>query len=159
MTAVPVITVEMENVLSFLRDPDGVIISDPDSYPIEVPGWGDITTDVLQVAPITYFMGNRGHEIDDRMADVGTLTMALNNSAANSQSTASIYSPDHGNATRLHNAPSYTLNSFSFYLVLSTSSHVSVALIVTPDVAFDLSVVKVKYSPAVPGVSFPGSGK
>lgn len=96
MTATPVISVQMEGHVG-IQDPDGFVIQDPDGFDIEAMDWADITSDVVRTVPLSFISGNQGHDITDRMSDVGTLSMALNNSDRNSAGLAGYYSPDSGN--------------------------------------------------------------
>lgn len=59
------------------------------------PGWVDVSADVRTVAPITLSRGIDGSGITDRVAKVGTLSFALDNSIGNSGATLGYYSPDH----------------------------------------------------------------
>jgi hypothetical protein len=97
MTAIPALVVEMEMSTAIL-DPDGFNITDPDGFNIEDPsGWGDVTADIRTAVPISYSLGNTGHTLQDRMGDVGALTLAFDNSIGNSVGMAGYYSPDSGN--------------------------------------------------------------
>lgn len=82
-----------------LLDPDGLIINDPDSDPIEVlAGWVDITSDIRITIPVSYSTGNPNNDIEARVADEGVLRLAYDNSIGNSEGLAGLYSPDHVNA-------------------------------------------------------------
>jgi len=56
-------------------------------------GWTDYAADVLQSVPIKVKYGITSGRLDDRVADTGYLTLALDNSASNSVGTAGRYSP------------------------------------------------------------------
>ena len=57
--------------------------------------WVDVSADVRQVAPVALSRGIDGTNITDRVAKVGTLSFALDNSTGNSTATLGYYSPDH----------------------------------------------------------------
>jgi len=78
--------------------PDGLVINDPDSDPIEILGWTDITSDIRTSIPVTYSHGNPNNDIEARVADEGVLRLAFDNSEGNSAGLAGLYSPDHTNA-------------------------------------------------------------
>ena len=59
--------------------------------------WTSILTDVRTAPPIVFTRGLSGCELADRVADVGTLDFALDNSAGNSGGKLGYYSPDHAN--------------------------------------------------------------
>lgn len=58
-------------------------------------GWEAITGDVVQSAGIRIKRGITSGKLDDRVADPGTLTFALNNSASNSGGLVGYYTPGH----------------------------------------------------------------
>ena len=77
-----------------LTDEAGNILTDEAGNILTGQGWVDVSTDVI--APTsTWKRGNSGRTIFDRVADIGTLSFVLNNSDANSENTAGLYSPDH----------------------------------------------------------------
>ena len=59
--------------------------------------WTSILTDVRTAPPSVLSRGLSGCELADRVADVGTLDFALDNSAGNSGGKLGYYSPDHAN--------------------------------------------------------------
>ena len=62
--------------------------------------WTDIYADTLGSTPLRMLRGIRGSRPTDRVAQTGTMSFALNNSANNSGSLLGLYSPDHTNAKR-----------------------------------------------------------
>lgn len=59
--------------------------------------WTAITTDVLQSVPIRVRAGIFTGKLDDRVADTGYMTFALDNSASNSAGSLGYYTPGHTN--------------------------------------------------------------
>lgn len=59
--------------------------------------WTDVTADVLASVPIRFSYGIRGAGPEDRVADTGTLSFALNNSSHNSAHLVGYYSPHNAN--------------------------------------------------------------
>jgi hypothetical protein len=87
-------SVEMD-LPSALLDPDGIAILDPDGIEIEVnSGWVDVMADARAQVPISYKSGNPGNAIDDRVADEGVITLAMDNSENNSAGVLGYYSTD-----------------------------------------------------------------
>lgn len=90
------INVEMDfgtPILDMTGDP----ILDMTGDPILDLGWGDVTADVRAIEPIHIRRGNFGNEVKNRVADIGTCTLAMDNSAENSGGKIGYYSPDHPN--------------------------------------------------------------
>ena len=78
--------------------PDGLVINDPDSDPINVlSGWVDVTSDIRLLPSISYSRGNPNNDVESRVADEGVLTIAFDNSISNSAGLAGYYSPDNAN--------------------------------------------------------------
>lgn len=75
----------------------------PASFAIEAElagvggGWTALTNDVRISEPIQWSYGISGNALEDRVASPGTLTFALDNSAANTTGKLGKYSPDHAN--------------------------------------------------------------
>lgn len=72
-------------------------ILDMTSEPILDMGWVDWLSDLLTEAPIKIFQGQRNGDLLDRVGDVGTIGLLVNNSATNSSGVVGYYSPDHPN--------------------------------------------------------------
>jgi hypothetical protein len=60
--------------------------------------WVDITNDVRGQSSVIFRHGIAGSGVTDRVAQTGTLSFLLDNSARNSGSKLGYYSPDHANA-------------------------------------------------------------
>jgi hypothetical protein len=78
-------------ILDMTSDP----ILDMTGDPILDMDWVDVQSDVLTETPVTIFQGQRNGDLMDRVADVGTIKLIMNNSAANSGGVVGYYSPDH----------------------------------------------------------------
>jgi hypothetical protein len=70
-------------------------ILDMTGAPILDMDWVDVQSDVLTETPITIFQGQRNGDLMDRVADVGTISLIMNNNATNSGGVVGYYSPDH----------------------------------------------------------------
>lgn len=79
-----------------LTDEAGNFLVDEAGNNLVGQGWVDVSADVI--APTSSWKrGNSGRTIFDRVADIGTMSFVLNNSDANSDNTAGVYSPDNAN--------------------------------------------------------------
>jgi hypothetical protein len=78
-----------------ILDMTGAPILDMTGAPILDTGWVDFQADVVTETPITIFQGQRNGNIKDRVADVGTIKLVVNNSDSNSGGVVGYYSPDH----------------------------------------------------------------
>lgn len=79
-----------------ILDMTGSAILDMTGEAILDTGWTDVQADVLTDTPITIFQGQRNGDIKDRVADVGTIKLLMNNNNSNSAAAVGYYSPDHG---------------------------------------------------------------
>jgi len=86
--------IEMAFGLPILDMTDDPILDMTDD-PILDMGWSDVQDDVLTETPLTIFQGQRNGDLMDRVADVGTISLILNNSDTNSGGVVGYYSPDH----------------------------------------------------------------
>jgi hypothetical protein len=78
-----------------ILDMTGDPILDMTGDPILDMDWTDVQDDVMTETPITIFQGQRNGDLMDRVADVGTISLIMNNNANNSGGAAGYYSPDH----------------------------------------------------------------
>jgi len=60
-------------------------------------GWTNVSTDVSRAVGVRFGYGIRAGGFQDRVAQTGTLTFALDNSSTNSARKLGYYSPDHAN--------------------------------------------------------------
>lgn len=86
-------TIEMR-LTAPLVDNNGNVLVDEAGRVLVADAWVDVSVDVLTRSAPMWTRGNRGDRIFDRVADIGSLTFELNNSWANSENTAGLYSPD-----------------------------------------------------------------
>jgi hypothetical protein len=82
-----------EAILDMTDDP----ILDMTDDPILDSAWVDVQDDVLTEAPIKIFQGQRNGDLLERVADIGSITLLMNNNPTNSGGVVGYYSPDHGN--------------------------------------------------------------
>ena len=74
-----------------ILDMTGSAILDMTGSAILDTGWADVQDDVLTDTPITIFQGQRNGDIKDRVADVGTIKLLMNNNDSNSASAVGYY--------------------------------------------------------------------
>lgn len=79
-----------------LTDEAGDYLVDEDGNYLSGLGWQDVSADVI-AGSCAWKRGNSGRTIFDRVADIGTLSLVLNNSEFNSHALAGAYSPDNDN--------------------------------------------------------------
>ena len=70
--------------------------------------WTDVTADVRSSAPVSVSRGIDGSGVTDRVAKVGTMSFALDNSTANSGGLLGYYSPDNTNVRAGYGIGTYT---------------------------------------------------
>ena len=96
MPIIPTQTIEMQFGLP-IEDITGDPILDEASNAINDEAWIDITPDVRAIDPIIIQRGNTGNTPQDRVSDVGSMQLSLDNSAHNSAGIHGYYSPDNVN--------------------------------------------------------------
>lgn len=96
MTVSCTLKVEMTGV-AYLVDETGKFLVDENGDNLTAAGWNDVSADVQTSTLPTWTQGNNGNSIFDRVANVGTFTFVLNNSANNMAGLTGYYSPDHNN--------------------------------------------------------------
>lgn len=82
---------------SFLTDETGKFLVDQNGDNLTAAGWQNVTADVMTNQAPNWTQGNSGNSVYDRVANVGTFTFVLNNSATNQAGLTGYYSPDHNN--------------------------------------------------------------
>ncbi len=93
---IPTQLVEM-NFGTAIADMTGAPILDELGREIHDFSWVNVTSDVRAIDPISIRRGNFGNTPQDRVADIGTLKLSLDNSAHNSAGKVGYYSPDNIN--------------------------------------------------------------
>lgn len=96
---IPTLEVEMD-FGSPILDMTGDAILDMTGAPILDLGWTNVTADVRAAEPIHIHRGNFGNDVKDRVGNIGTCSLAMDNSADNSGGKIGYYSPDHPNKRR-----------------------------------------------------------
>lgn len=81
-----------------LLDTAGRELLDTYARPILDTGWVNVTADTRASVPISIRRGNFGSSAKDRVGNIGTLKLALDNSEHNSAGLLGYYSPGHPNA-------------------------------------------------------------
>ncbi len=97
MAVNPTITLEMNFGNAILDAEDNAILDDLGREILD-DGWNtSILADTRESVPIHIKRGNSGGEQSDRVADIGTMTFALNNDSTNSGGVLGYYSPSNAN--------------------------------------------------------------
>lgn len=87
--------IEMELLASLVNE-DGYFLINQDGDNLAANGWQEMTHDVI-AGSLSWSRGNSGRSIFDRVANIGTLSFALNNSGQNESGILGYYSPDNPN--------------------------------------------------------------
>ena len=100
MAVNPTLTFEMQLHNTAILDAEGNAILDATDEAVmdAAISWADLLADTRSSVPIRIRKGNFGGSQLDRVADVGTMSFALDNTTGNSGGKLGYYSPSHANA-------------------------------------------------------------